>query len=228
MSHMLGQNVFKTHYHHAPHQARTPHMLTHRAVMDKSFSQSWSIGKWRTTDNASSKAQFMCQCESVQTIHTKRKCKQENCKHCDFESICLMRDISELSSTTSILDAKAILSLECQENFSRSACLLGSEISRISIGDWKDKDELWNFTKETNSQTLRISADDNAIDVQRLSEWCDGDTNLINAVLKTFCEQGRNHYIDLMQAFAVMDLHGLSFHAVSSPLTFSWSSPTTH
>jgi hypothetical protein len=152
---------------------------------------------------------------------------EENCEHCDFESICLMRDISELSSTTSI-DSKAVLSIDCHEKFSRSACALGSEISRISIGDCNDKDELWNFSKKTNSQSLRILADEDSIDMQRLSEWCDGDTNLINVVLKTFCEQGRNHYIDLMQAFAVMDFHGLSFHAVSSPSTFFWSSPTRH
>ena len=205
-----------------------PAMLAHRPLTSKSFSQSWSSGKWRRSDQETRKAQYICECESVQTIHTRRKCTQVNCKHCDFESICLMRDISEISFSTPTLDSKTISPLDWHQTFSRSACAFGAEIARIFTGANQEKSELWNFTKETNSQSVHASTDDASIDMLRLSEWCDGDTNLINTVLKMFCEQGRRHYIDLTQAFAVMDWQGLTFHSVSSHLISYQSTLTCH
>lgn len=181
------------------------------------FSQSWSSGKRYLSESASSKTQYICECDSVKTVHTRRKCTQLNCNYCDFESICLFRDISDLSSSTSI-ESKKNLSHDNHVTFSRTSCALGPDISHIFDGGSNNEDQMWNFTTEKNTEILRITAASEFIDMWVLSEWCDGDANLIHLVLKTFCEQGRNHYIALMQAFDAMDLQVLSFHAVNSLL----------
>ena len=174
-----------------------------RSFFDKSFSKSWSIGKRQGTNKTARKFD----CDHRHTIHPVSKCCNRRCNQCDFESICLLRDISELSAEPSTAS-----SISNDSNFSAA-----------SPAPLSAQEEIWNFTKDSNSSILRtlsnmqknVVPEINAINFQNLYEWCDRDRQLMDTILRTFCEQARQNFFELMQAFALNDISKLSFHSVS-------------
>ena len=175
-----------------------------------SFSNSWSVGN-QTEIARKSDSHPVC---------GGLKCLLE-CQQYQAKPKFVLRRTSEFSkSSTNFLDILTGKNPQIRR--------WSTDITHTSLSFEGSPNNVWDFANDTNSHPstlidarcnhMGLSAFNHtlleSLNIHQLHEWCDGDLNLINSCLKTFCKQSCMHFAKMAEAASKNDMHSLSFHSV--------------